>query len=452
VDTRSASLSNQGRRNNNEDSIAYFEPVISAELKNYGCLYIVADGVGGAAHGKPASEYAARKGLYDYYPTYDPNDPDAFAQSISIAIEPLECLCSILKNINEDIYDYASRNDMRMATTIVAAVVREGILYVANVGDSRAYLIREGLATQINRDHSLVGEMVRYGEMTEIQAMESDLKNRLTRSLGGDPDVAVEVYPPRQLQNGDLILLCTDGLTRYASVEDIARMTLMGNPEEISKRLEQFAMDCGGADNVSVVVVAYQPNWTLEPPTTPIGRPQNVDLLDTEESKYQKTTTVHKNNRSLLIFRSLRNRKWRAMIIMFVIFCLGSAITVVGNIMSPVVTPPPATISAASPVITGTQTLSPTEIPPSAPPSDAFWCVYKVQSSDENFQSIINKFPSYNNSSEIYYCILLEDNICPQKILLKPPYTINSSMSIIFKDINHSDTCEKGGGKWIPSS
>ena len=267
ADTQSISLSDLGRRrHNNEDFAAYFEPTDAVELKESGSLYIVADGVGGAAKGERASQFAAQKVLYEYY-----QQPE---------LDPGERLRNIIEHVNDDIHTYAEENSTRMATTIVAAVVRGGLLYLANVGDSRAYLIRAGEVKQLSRDHSLVGEMVAHGEMTEAEAMASKIKNRLTRSLGGDPEVHVEVYNPLPLKAGDKILLCSDGLTRYALREDIYKMTQEGTPEEIAKRLIQFANGRGGVDNISVVVVAYQGSEVLEP-TIRIDRPVIVDDLET---------------------------------------------------------------------------------------------------------------------------------------------------------------------------
>lgn len=260
---QSASLSDRGRRANNEDFAAFFEPEDPEELKERGCLYIIADGVGGAAQGERASQFAAQKVLYEYY------QPSS--------LQPPEHLRDIMERVNGDIHAYALDNHTRMATTMVAAIVREGILHVVNVGDSRAYLIRGGIVTQINRDHSIVGEMMAHGEMTEAEAMASKIKNRLTRSIGGEPEVTVDIYPPIPLKNGDKILLCSDGLTRYALREDIARMTAQGTNEEIAQRLVHFANESGGADNTSVVFASYQ-SIGESAPTIHIARPQPVDL------------------------------------------------------------------------------------------------------------------------------------------------------------------------------
>ena len=283
---QSVRLSDRGRRKNNEDSAAFFEPTDPAELKSSGCLYIIADGVGGAAQGERASQFAAEKLLYDYY------QPST--------LEPAERMRDIMTHINNDIFAYATQNNTRMATTIVAAVVRGGYLYIANVGDSRAYLIRDGNVTQINRDHSIVGEMVSMGDMTEEEAMQSKVKNRLTRSLGGDDEVSVETYAPVALKSGDKLLLCSDGLTRYAVRDDLAQMTADGTPEEIAHRLVRFANQKGGADNTSVVVVSYKSEAAMEP-TVRIERPHQValDTLITQPGVREERQKVQRKRKAM---------------------------------------------------------------------------------------------------------------------------------------------------------
>lgn len=283
-DTQSASLSDIGkRRRNNEDFITYFEPVDPDELQNSGCLYIVADGVGGAAQGERASQFAAQKLLYEYYRQGD--------------LDPVERLRQIIGQINESIHSYSVDHNTRMATTIVAAVVRNDQLYVANVGDSRVYLIRDGEARQLNRDHSLVGEMVAHRELTEAEALNSNVRNSLTRSLGGDPEVKVDVYPPMQLKPGDKILLCSDGLTRYALSEKISALVREGTVlVETARRLVQFANEQGGADNVSVVVVSYKGEESVTPV---IPHPLPIAIPDLEsELTVPDTSRINKRQGS----------------------------------------------------------------------------------------------------------------------------------------------------------
>jgi protein phosphatase len=253
ANTLSAGLTDVGRRRkNNEDWTVHYEPEHAAVLREKGCLYIVADGVGGAAKGERASQFAAQTLLDEYYKG-------------DVGPHPGDYLRRIINNVNSAIHSYAEENNTRMATTLVAGVVREGQLFLANVGDSRAYLIHGGQVKQLTHDHSIIGELVKSGEMTEAEAMASDAKNRLTRSLGGEPEVLVEVYPSLALKKGDRILFCTDGLTRYAAREDLRVMTEQGTPEEIAHRLIQFANGRGGVDNVTVLVVEYQGGEVLEP-------------------------------------------------------------------------------------------------------------------------------------------------------------------------------------------
>ncbi|MDI6696261.1 MAG: protein phosphatase 2C domain-containing protein [Anaerolineales bacterium] len=238
-------LSHPGKkRANNEDFVTYFEPATPQDLLASGRLYIVADGVGGAAEGERASKFAAEQVKFLYY--QNPQLP------------PGERLRWAMRQASQEIYRYAESDGShrRMATTLVAAVILGDQLTVAHVGDSRAYLIRGGLAQQLTQDHTTVGEMVRSGLMSEAEAIRSNAKNRLTRSLGGDEDVSVEVVSGIPLQVGDRVLLCTDGLTRYTNRAEIARLATEGNAEEAALRMVDYANEQGGADNITVALVA----------------------------------------------------------------------------------------------------------------------------------------------------------------------------------------------------
>ena len=269
----SASLSNVGRkRNNNEDSLNYCEPEDPQERLQSGNLYIVADGVGGAAKGERASRYAAEKVLYDYYQM--PQEP------------PGERLRQLIRDAGNQIYQYADGESFgRMATTLVAAVVRDGSLVVAHVGDSRVYLMRGGKVIQLTRDHSLVGEMIRDGSLTEEESLSSKVKNRLTRSLGGEEDVPVDVTAEIPLAPGDRILLCTDGLTRYALPADLLAMVPGRSPAQAVQALIDFANSKGGADNVTAIVISVHDqdekvDWTaaaIHIATAPLPWEQETD-------------------------------------------------------------------------------------------------------------------------------------------------------------------------------
>lgn len=238
----STPLSDVGlQRSGNEDSCLIAEPNLPQMLVDSGRLYIVADGVGGAAYGERASRLAVETVQREYYR--------------HTTLEPGERLRRAIEAANRSVYEEAHRSGgRRMATTMVAAAVLNGYLSVAWVGDSRAYLIRNGTPMQITEDHTLVQQMVRRGEMTEAEAEVSSIRNRLLRSVGGDEDVLVDVIAQDiPLQAGDTLVLCTDGLTKYADGEQIARL-IDEHPDESAQRLVDFALRSGGADNITVIV------------------------------------------------------------------------------------------------------------------------------------------------------------------------------------------------------
>jgi protein phosphatase len=241
------------KRKNNQDYVGSFEPVDEADLRVSGRLYVVADGVGGASKGDKASRYAVEKVLFEYYRMTD--------------IPPEERLRRLIRQAGNEINNFAedSPTFMRMATTIVAAVVLDNQLILAHVGDSRAYMIRDGITTQLTEDHSWVSEMVRSGVMTEEEARSSKKKNRITRSLGGERNVKVDINR-YQLQVGDKILLCSDGFSQYASQDQISRLVADGDAEEITERMIGFANRSGGSDNISVSLLEIHPS-TYEAPT-----------------------------------------------------------------------------------------------------------------------------------------------------------------------------------------
>jgi len=269
----SFALTHPGRkRSSNQDFVTFFEPENPEDITESGSLYIVADGVGGAAQGDRASRYAAQKVLHDYYR----NPKAGVGERLRVA----------LRQAGNEIYNFAERRgEFRMATTMVAAVIRDDLLTVANVGDSRAYLFRDGVVRQISRDHSLVGEMVREGVMTPEEARRSKMKNRITRSLGGETNVDVDVYRDISIQLGDKILLCSDGFSQYATPEEIAQLLSQGRPEEISGRLIDFSLKRGGSDNISTILIEIAPE-SSEDDTEHSGRgqfpvPVDWDTMDT---------------------------------------------------------------------------------------------------------------------------------------------------------------------------
>jgi hypothetical protein len=137
---------------------------------------------------------------------------------------------------------------------MTAAVIHEGILYWANVGDSRVYLIRDGQITQLTRDHTLTQRKVDQGLIRPEQAEMDPDSSVLTRSLGAESSVQVDLFPPLQLAPGDVVLLCSDGLTDMLEDAEIARLVGSGSSKRAAQRLVTAANRRGGFDNISVVL------------------------------------------------------------------------------------------------------------------------------------------------------------------------------------------------------
>ena len=142
-----------------------------------------------------------------------------------------------------------------MGTTMVVATLLEDHLCVANVGDSRLYVYRDGQLSQITQDHSVVGEMVRKGEMPKEEARSHPKRNLITRAVGAEAEVRVDFFD-ETLQAGDLVLMCTDGLTSMVEESEIEEV-LAGSGQVADKvaKLVDLANDHGGKDNITVIVI-----------------------------------------------------------------------------------------------------------------------------------------------------------------------------------------------------
>ena len=206
-------------------------------------IYAVADGVGGG----PAGEVAATLAIDDLRGAAMPPDVDDLAERV--------------RQANRRIHELGEQDPARagMATTLTAAMVGEGRIAVAHVGDSRAYRLRDGRLDRLTDDHSFGGDLVRRGLLDGTAAAASPFRGLLTRSLGALPDVEVDssTHPTRL---GDLYLLCTDGLTGPVGDERIAQV-LRSHPELgwIAGRLVECALRAGGPDNVTVVLFRVSP-------------------------------------------------------------------------------------------------------------------------------------------------------------------------------------------------
>lgn len=239
-------------REQNEDAVLVVDPT-SPEAQENGVLFAVADGMGGYRGGEVAAQMAVETLREHFFAS--PVPPTEVAKRLEEAF----------RLANERIFrEWEPHGQTNlMGTTLVAAVIRGENLTVANVGDSRAYLIRARRPTQITRDHSLVAEQVEAGLLTQEEARGSAYRNVITRALGYRPKVDVDVFELR-LMSDDRIVLTSDGVHDVLSDEELAAIALSAEPERAARMLVERALEQGSQDNASAIVA-----W-LKPATTPL--------------------------------------------------------------------------------------------------------------------------------------------------------------------------------------
>jgi protein phosphatase len=209
-------------------------------------LFAVADGLGGHLAGEVASWLAVQT-------------VERFLE-IAKRGDPLELLRQAMLRANRLVFRESQSNPDRrgMGTTLTVAWLRDSLLYVGHVGDSSAYHFRNGHLNKLTRDHSLVEEMRHLGGITEEEARSHPQRHILTRAIGTEPQVAVDTLV-FSLQEGDLVLLCTDGLSSVVSLPEIEEI-LKTTPQlgEAIDRLVKLALRRGAPDNLTVVLVRYE--------------------------------------------------------------------------------------------------------------------------------------------------------------------------------------------------
>ncbi len=229
-------------RKNNED--AYYISAGDDPAEN---LYLVADGMGGCNAGEVASSSAIEAFLEHFWKE----------MKHSASEEVLDLLTGAMAAANQTVYKKSNsdRAFAEMGTTIVAAAIREDKLYVAYVGDSRAYLFRKKEMLPLTTDHSYVMELVKLGTITKEEAAEHPKRNIITRAVGIKECVEADtmIYP---LKKGDILLLCTDGLSGMLRDEEIGKV--LGRRISLDKKASQLIQEAnkkGGYDNISLILV-----------------------------------------------------------------------------------------------------------------------------------------------------------------------------------------------------
>lgn len=237
-------LSDVGKkREKNEDSCLLCIPEPSSLADERGLLFAVADGMGGAS----AGEHASRMALHTMSTTYFRGPAQPVPMGIRTAVE----------TANELIFEESENNPeySGMGTTVSSIVVLGDWAYIAQVGDSRVYLLRERSGIhQLTHDHSLVAEQVRSGLISEEEARNHALKNLITRAVGIKDTVRVDLFAV-QLKLEDTLLLCSDGLCNMVSDSEIAAALALGDLKYCTRKLVEQALEGGGTDNITAVTL-----------------------------------------------------------------------------------------------------------------------------------------------------------------------------------------------------
>jgi serine/threonine protein phosphatase PrpC len=228
---RSSAITDTGRkRRRNEDAFVCEPP-----------LFAVADGMGGAKAGEVASQIAA----------------SSLRERGEAEPTPEQQVVELIREANRRIYAYSSENVAArgMGTTMTVALVTGPSVSIGHVGDSRAYLLRQSELRQVTHDHSLVAELVRSGRLSPEEAETHPQRSVITRALGTDPEIEVDVFSLR-LEDGDLFLLCSDGLTSMLDDDRIGQILReqRGDLDAASRALVEAANRAGGEDNITVVL------------------------------------------------------------------------------------------------------------------------------------------------------------------------------------------------------
>ncbi|WP_058485317.1 Stp1/IreP family PP2C-type Ser/Thr phosphatase [Defluviitalea phaphyphila] len=231
-------------RENNEDAIFISD-------SSFGCLpniYIVADGMGGHKAGEYAS-FLAIQSFCNYVKDHSSNE---------ISHENIKTfLLEAIAYTNNVIYQKAMENELLkgMGTTFLVSVFIDEDIYIAHVGDSRLYIIQNDIIKQLTIDHSFVEEMVRQGTISEKEARNHPNRNAITRAVGTNPKVEVDIYNSK-IEENSFVLMCSDGLSNMLKEEEIIHIFKNnGDLENIAQSLVDRANENGGLDNISVIII-----------------------------------------------------------------------------------------------------------------------------------------------------------------------------------------------------
>jgi protein phosphatase len=261
-----AGLTNTGMiRDHNEDAYKLPLDADAGTLANKGHLYVLADGMGGHQKGEVASAVTIETVNSEYYASITSLEGSNSVEAIT------EALTNAIEKANSQVLSVTEGG----GTTVVAAVLYGDTLVAMNVGDSRVYLLRENELRQLSKDHSLVQRLVEVGKITEEEALTHPRRNVLYQALGQGSDVDIHISSEK-LQDGDVVILCSDGLWGEVTgpeIKDVLQKA--ASPLAAAKQLIDSANASGGADNITAIIIQV---------SSQAPAPSGTDLEDTHPS------------------------------------------------------------------------------------------------------------------------------------------------------------------------
>jgi protein phosphatase len=229
-------------RERNEDYYGIFDPETDELRESRGVLVVVTDGMGGHFSGEEASRMVVEV-MGDIY----------YSEKGKSAVETLG---AAFREANRRVFKHVGNGRKgRAGTTCTSVALFPDNYNIAHAGDSRAYLIRGGKIEQLTEDHSLVGEMVQKGLINRDEAIKHPRRNVLTRAVGLRNEVAPDIHEGIAFEDGDKILLCSDGLFSMVPENEIGSIVEQNDPKQACKKLIKSAIEYGGDDNITAVVI-----------------------------------------------------------------------------------------------------------------------------------------------------------------------------------------------------
>lgn len=286
------------------------------ELGERGLLLVVADGMGGAAAGELASEMATDT-IYKQLVGSWLREPDATGQRFALHLK------EAVETANQAIHEYAKAHpeNRGMGTTATSVGILGEHLYLTQVGDSRAYLVRDGAAHQLTKDQSLMQRLVEAGELTEEEAAQSERRNIILQALGPDAKVKVDLTH-QEIRRGDVLVLCSDGLSGQVKKEEIARIaTEQRDLTVVCDRLIALANERGGPDNITVVAARLDGDGLRTAAEAEEVGHQVFPLIDTEAST--DPVPVYRGSKPPVSAAQAQSDRWRLLLLL-----LGAALLV----------------------------------------------------------------------------------------------------------------------------